>query len=192
VSNAKLVKPGCKEYHAVLQDALAKLHEFEPDEIPEIDLPAPEVTETDAGSVYRYPLPEEWGLDEGIAPSGGISEKVAVGTMFPESAKRLLTASPLTVDGPPANYDRPLAAAAWVDFAGMIDLGREWMDYGFFAWQQMQQEGGGNDAFGVAMIKGQTYMVLDLMKCFRGYASASYKEEDAMVTHYEILFKDLN
>ncbi len=45
--------------------------------------PEAQVAKIAEGSIYSYPLPEDWGVDKNIVPNAGLSDKVAVLTLSP-------------------------------------------------------------------------------------------------------------
>ena len=198
VSDANLVKEAFGDYFNIVQQILDKLHELStgemrdvfPNEVPEIPLAKPLTKDVGAGTVYFYALPQETGLDDQIAPNGGLSDEVMVTSLLPQFTARLLANTPLQGQGPLANYNRPLAAAGKFEFARLLGAIEPWMDYGielsgaFDA--SMQQDGNpmGN-------IPQQIHDALDVLKCFRGVSSVTYQEGGAMVTHAEWRFEDL-
>jgi hypothetical protein len=249
VSDAELLKKAFGEYFAVANALLAGAHEKAPDEVPPLKIPPPQTHDLGAGMAYFYLLPKELGLDKKLNPVAGLSESVGVLTLSPRHCRRLLTKTPLQVDGTPlADVDRPLAAASAFNFAALIDAIRPWVDYGVeqamahaSAAATEKTEIEGVDEFGVEdgdaaepaeeeadgteeealpadedasdardieefaleegefgpdpdmikMIVDQVYVGMDILKCFRGFSSATYVEGDAMVTHYEWHYKDL-
>jgi hypothetical protein len=72
VSDAEKLREGVKEYISVVRDAIGIAREINPEEVPEFELPTAEQEEiTGGGTLYRFALPAEWGLDDQVAPTAG-------------------------------------------------------------------------------------------------------------------------
>src|SRR5205823_2617306 len=80
-----------------------------------------------AGTAYYWPLPAI-GLDEHIQPNLGIASKMMVKSLSLKHTERLLTPTPLTTQGGLLEPNRPLFAAAVVDFAGLVGTARPWLE----------------------------------------------------------------
>ncbi len=174
------------------------LHEFDPDEFPEIIVPEPEKRQTALGEVFFYQLPAEWGLDQSIAPNAGLSKDVLALTLSPAHTERLLRKTTPKFGGPLTNTDRPLAMALRFDWAGLVESLTPWIDYGVDTYFMMQQRQGDPDGAvaddenpAAKAIKTQIHMGLDFLKCYRGYSSATYVEGKTIVTHFESHYQDL-
>ena len=62
-----------------------------------------------------------------------------VTSLLPQFTARLLAETSLKGQGPLANYDRPLAAAAHLDFARLIEALEPWIDYGMtLDWERVR------------------------------------------------------
>ncbi|HND51482.1 MAG TPA: hypothetical protein PLV92_03765, partial [Pirellulaceae bacterium] len=180
VKDSAKLQQAAEGYFGLLQEALDKLHKLDPENVPEFKIPAPQSRDFPTGKIYYYSLPEEAGLAKIVAPNAGLTGEFAVLSLLPQQTRRLLEPSTLTAGGPLANVDRPLAAAAIVDFAGMIDLLGAWLDYGTNLAPPEAQ-------LGLAQVPS----ILPLLKCWRGATAVSYKEGTATVTHSESHFADL-
>jgi hypothetical protein len=201
VSDAELVKVASSDYFEIAREAVNKLHAIVPDAVPEFAVAAPQAREFPEGTVYYYTLPREWGLDTQIAPNAALSKDFLALTLLPKFGLRLLKPTPLEVEGPVANHDRPLASASYFDFAGLLDALVPWMDYGVDqrdaiaaaakaaaeAAGQPQEEAPDETAPEVSPeeVKANTRFVFDFLKCLRTMSSVSYFEEGALVTHSE-------
>ncbi|MBN2476614.1 MAG: hypothetical protein JXB62_18535 [Pirellulales bacterium] len=180
VSDAKLLRRACREYHEIADALVKAIREIEPGAIPEeFVIPDAEVSESDAGTVFSYALPVEWGVDEQIVPNFGLSESVAVLTISHEHTQRLLEATPLAAGGVLADPDRPLAVAAVVNWAAFIDALTPWVDLALKA----AADDAGDGFNPMAGVGAQVHTVLDVLKVLRTTTAESYIEDDAMVTH---------
>ena len=81
--------------------------------------------------------------------------------------------------------DKPLATAFHLDFAGMIDHVKPWLDYGI----QRAAEQQGNQM--ILMFTPQIDSLIEVMACFKSYTSVTYAEGDSLVTFYRQEFGDL-
>ena len=119
-------------------------------------------------------------LDGQIAPSAGLSSKVAAFTLSNEHATRLLAKAPLRLEGGPlANAQRPLAQATHVNVAGIIEGAGGWIEYG------LREAGQGNDLI------EQIQAMLEIARVLRSYSSATYVQDGAVVTQSETIIRDL-
>jgi len=182
VSDAKLLKQGVSEYFAVAGDLLNVVRKNEPNSIPEgFELPLPQVSEapTDGTSatIYSYPLPPQAGMDKNLVPNAGLSDNVAVLSLSTAHTQRLLKKTPFTAGGVLAKADRPLAVAAWFNWAALLDTAMPWIDY---ALDQIDEAHLGGDR---ATAVGQIHVLLDVLKCSRSVTVESYLEDDCFVTH---------
>ena len=113
VSDAKLLKQGVGRISGGRQRPDRRRRQIEGGNVPEnIQIPEPQVTEGPLGTIYSFPLPKEWGVDEKIVPNLGVSDRVAVFSASRDHTERLLKATPLAAGGvlgqgrPPAGHRR--------------------------------------------------------------------------------------
>jgi hypothetical protein len=205
LKDAALFHQALGEYRNVFNDVVAKLHELNPLGVPDFQLPPAKKREMKDGTeVYYYPLPEEFGVYDRVAPNVAISDKMAAFSLIPRHTVRMIKSQPLEVDGGPlANIgSRNLASVAYFDWAGCVDMVVPWVNEGvrFFVSQQqaafgdLDEDGGDAPAGDSAIAKqilGQIQQGADFLKAFRGYSSVTYVEDDALVTHGEFRFVDL-
>jgi len=198
VSDAALVKAASSDYFEITREAMNKLHAIVPDVVPEFTLPPPQAREFPEGTVYYYGFPREWGLDSQIAPNAALSNEFLALSLLPKFGLRLLKPTPLTVEGPVANHDRPLASASYFDWAGLLDALTPWLDYGvdqgdaIAAAAAAAAEAAGQphaeeplEKVPPEETKATIQFVIDFLKCLRTMSSVSYFEEGALVTHSE-------
>ena len=154
-----------------------------PEAVPEFDVPLPQSREFPEGTVYYYSLPAEWGVDTQIAPNAALSNDVLALTLIPKFGLRLLKKTPLAIEGPLAARDRPLASAAYCNWAGLVSATEPWIDYGFAqgAVPEVPEEA----ELTSQEVREGTQAVLEFIKCLRTMSSVSYLEEGALVTHSE-------
>lgn len=182
VSDAGLVKRASSEYFSIAREAVKKLHAIVPDYVPEFDVPLPQARDFPEGTVFYYSLPAEWGVDTQIAPNAALSKEVLALSLVPKFGLRLLKKTPLVGEGPLANRDRPLAAAAHFHWAGLVEAVAPWIAYGSELAPVAELTEG---EVSPQDVKEATAAVFDLLKCFKSMSSVSYFENEALVTHSE-------
>jgi len=183
VSDAGLLKKGVGEYVAVIDEGLKKVRMVAPDEIPPLTVPPPETRKSGEGTIYFYALPQEWGVDERVAPNVALSPDVAALSLSLDQTERILKVTPLSLEGPLNDVGRPLASAAYFNFAALVDAVSPWVEY---AIKLAEEEG---EAVSEAAAIHSSFV--ELLKCFRSCSSATSFEDGAKVTHYEWHFADI-
>ena len=185
VSDAKLLRKACAEYQAVADGLLEVIRQIEPEAVPEdYSIPRPKITESKAGTIGNYKLPPEWGLDKKILPSFGLSDTVAVIAVSRKHVQRLLQATPSKAGGVLADTDRPLASAGVFDWAAMVDVAKPWAD---LIVERIDEQSDGDDP----SVARQVETVLEVLKVLGKITSESYFENDVLVTHTLIEFRDI-
>ena len=133
VSDAKALRKAMADYRDILNEALVRIRSWPGADkvVGHFQIPKPKSLKEREMSLYFYPLPEEWGVDSQVAPTAGLTAKVAVLTISKQYAERLLTRRPLKVEGGPlADGNRPLVSATYLDWARMVDAFSPWVEYG--------------------------------------------------------------
>ena len=186
VSDANLLRQGASEYLNVLKEAYDIAREMEPNGAPNFEISGPKQRKMPGGTIYYYPLPAEAGFPTKlVAPNAGLSDSVLVCSVIPKTTVRLLGSQSLNGVGPLANTDRPLAAAFRLDFAGLLDAARPWVDY------VMEMQGMNLDDPQLKFIMDQVDTGIRVAKCLRGFNGVVYTDADAIVTHYVWQIEDL-
>jgi hypothetical protein len=191
VSDAILLRKSLAEYRSILNELSTKLHEAEPT-IPDYQIPEPENRKVKTGTLFFYTLPADWGLNERIAPTLGLSSKVAAATISRDHAERLLAATPLKIEGGPlGDLHKPRAMATYFHWAGVVRVLTPWVEQGLRAAgvdPSDKVEVGDESWKGVLK---QAPQVLQVLQVFRSYASSTYFEGPVLVTHSETVIEDL-
>ena len=123
--SAKLLK-SFQAYRELINEVMAKARQFGAP-LPEEGMPKPESKSIAAGTVYFWPLPPA-GQDKQILPNFGLSDKLFVFSLSTKHSERLLTSTPLTMDGGPLSSTKPAISGAVVDFAGFVGAIRPWIE----------------------------------------------------------------
>jgi len=198
LDDEKLFREGLSDIFALSDKLLSVVREIdEDDKIPsEYRIPDPAEKDIEGGSLWTFALPES-GLDKQIQLSIGIGENAAVFSFTPDQAERILTSSPLQLEG---DFSGNLAAVAvldWVAFANAIE---PWATY-VIRCGGVQQEKGKLDPDSTIGPDSETDEVTDALEqlatifnVFRCLKSATAKtsiEEDATVTRWQNRIEDL-
>jgi hypothetical protein len=193
VSDAAKLQTGASEYFAVVSEVLKKLHEAAPDDFPEVTLP-PQEREFGDAKIFYYMLPKDWGVDKRVAPNVGLTKTVAAASLTPLHTKRLLEKTSMAASGPLAQRkDKPLVSAAGFNFAALVDATMPWIEYAATnlggAELPIQEPPG--DFGAPADMMAEVRKVAEVLKCFRGYSSVTYREGNVEITAGQWHFEDL-
>ena len=194
VSDADELKEAGKAYWSIAKDAVEALKEFDESEVPEdFELPAPEETETDDGTVFTWAAPSEAKLDDQIALSIAVGDHVAAIASSPNLAERVLTETPWEGFAV-GDAEEPRAVAAGLDFPALIDAITPWIDYGVRVsvnGEEAASEDPADDDSQAGEILDQVHTGLEVLKCFRGVWSETVKEDGVWMTHTISKFEDI-
>jgi hypothetical protein len=190
VSDADKLRKACAEYRAAINELITKLGEILP--FPAWQIPEPEKQPLKSGVAYSYPLPEILGLDAQIVPNAGLSESILALTISRAHSDRLLSRTPLKIDGGPlADTKRPLAGAVYCDWPLIVDAMAPWVEMGARSVATQSGLAPEEDGKNMEDILKQVRTVLEVLKVLRGYSSCTYMENGVLVTHGEIVVRDL-
>ncbi|HEY2761528.1 MAG TPA: hypothetical protein VGI75_12315, partial [Pirellulales bacterium] len=204
VSDESLLKKAFVEYLSIADGVVDHIKQTHHDALPpDFKLPAPVAQPSKVGTIYAYPFPESCGVDAQLAFNGGSSAHFAAVSFQPLHTEKLLIDTPLEVSpqGPLADRKKPLAAAIYFNWAGLVEAGTPWIDYAVQQMGSRAAEGAGVGAllaskeaetqFAQAstldphtkFILEQVHIVLDVLKVWRTSEAATYAENGALVTH---------
>ncbi len=199
VSDADLFKKAFAEYRSIAQAVVDKVRELDPSAIPAgYNVPKPEQRVVSGGEVYAYVLPAEAGLDKQLLPNAGVGKSVAVASFSPKQTERILSPTPLKTLTT-LRTGKPVGAVVHFDFAGLIDAASPWVD--FAVRYNMASIKPGQDVnaalkevennFQAKFVFSEMKTAFDVLKCFRGYTSVTYREGGATVVQSATVFEDL-
>jgi len=80
-------------------------------------------------TIFSYTSSEETELPVKLGLYAMVSKSLAAVTMSQEHIERLLKPTPLKLEGPAGQIDRPLAAIDYYNFAGVVDVIDIWVVY---------------------------------------------------------------
>jgi hypothetical protein len=191
VSDSARLRKSLAEYRSMFNELSTKLHEAVPS-IPDYQIPEPESRKVKTGMLFFFALPADWGINERIAPTLGLSAKVAAATLSRDHAERLLAATPLKIEGGPlGDLGKPRAMATYFHWAGVVQALTPWVEQGLRAAgldPSEKVEVGDESWKGVLK---QVPRVLEVLQVFRSYSSSTYFEGPVLVTHSETVIEDL-
>ncbi|MEM8677979.1 MAG: hypothetical protein AAGF97_01380 [Planctomycetota bacterium] len=173
-----------KDHAAELAEQLDGQAEMLPQMVATLELPTPVRTDVTDGRIYRLTGLQDMGVDAGVAPCLGWSSDMMVASLTPATVERFLGHQKVGACFAD-QADKPLATAFHLDFAGMIDHVKPWLDYGI----QRAAEQQGNQM--ILMFTPQIDSLIEVMACFKSYTSVTYAEGDSLVTFYRQEFGDL-
>jgi len=200
LSDAKLFRAGLSDLFELADDFVSLSRSLNPGSIPEgYRIPDPEQSDVAGGTLWTFPMART-GLDEQISPAIAISEGTAVFSLVPKQATRMLAASKQQTGAPLSGFGEPLATAAALDVAGLVDVIEPWLVY-FGRVGVLQQRNGfvdGSSVAGADLDEGQLGeaftalgVVFDALRCIRLAVAETSTRSDATVTHWRNLIQDL-
>lgn len=200
LDDPKLFREGLSDIFALGDELVDAVREIDPDSVPaDYRIKDPEKTKAEAGTVWSWAL-DSTGLDDQIRPAIGVGEHVAVLSMVPKQATRLLADSKLETGSQLTKFEEPLAGAAALDSAGFIDAIQPWIVYLTRLGCVQQREGEidretiltkdvENEQATDAL--AQVAKVCEVLKCLRVAVAEAAIKGDATVTHWRNVIRDL-
>lgn len=212
LADAAAFRAAFAEYRTVLNELVLAARDLNP-AVPPFQVPEPEDRPVKSGTIYYYPnqLLQMFGVDPQLRPTAGLSDRVLALAISSAHAERLLADTPLAAatgaeGGPLADFGKPLCGAVYLDWPALVDAAGPWVD---LAIRASAKQGDGkssgdddSDKPGVSedapdakpdtkAMLDQAHTILDILKTFRRYASCTYREGEALVTHAESVFQDI-
>ncbi|MFM8953772.1 MAG: hypothetical protein ACKOOF_12045 [Planctomycetaceae bacterium] len=201
LADAKLFREGLNDLFALTDELVDAVREMNPDAVPAgYRVPDPEKSKAEGGTVWSFAMPES-GISEQIRPSIGVGEKAAVFSLAPNQAARMLVANKLETGSGLSTFEEPLAAAAAIDFAGLVDAVAPWFTYGARYASVSDRESGQVDPDEelaaddeneqAKEVLQHAAVVIEAIKCLRAAVAEMSFVDDASVTHWRNVIRDL-
>lgn len=200
LDDPKLFREGLSDIFALGDELVDAVREIDPDSVPaDYQIKDPEKTKVEAGTIWSWAI-DSTGLDEQIRPAIGVGDDVAVLSLVPKQATRLLADSKLETGSQLSKFEEPLAGAAALDVAGFVDAIQPWIVY-LTRLGCVQQREGGVDREAVLTkdveneqatdALAQVATVCEVLKCLRVAVAEAAVKGDATVTHWRNVIRDL-
>ncbi len=194
VRDAEKLAKACGEYRTVINETIVKVGETVGQDLSHFQIPDPQTKKVANGTLYYYTAPEQWGIDKQLALGGGIGKDAAAFTIAPKHTERLLAPTPPRVSGGPLAFrGHHLSSAVYVNWEGLMNAVEPWADYAIALAgpniPPLPFAPGQNSA---DVVREHVRTVLEVLKCIRGYTSATYFEDGVWVTHGETVIHDLD
>jgi hypothetical protein len=200
LDDPKLFREGLSDLFALADDLVEEVRTLNPESVPEgYRIPDPSKSKVDGGALWTFAIPRS-GLDDQIEPTIGIGEDVAVFSLLPKQASRMLVRTTQTTGSELSRFEEPLAAAAAADVAGFVDLLEPWVEY-IARVGVLQQRNGfvdsdatigpDNDDDRMRDILRHSGVILDALRCIRVTVGEASTRSDATVTHWRNVIRDL-
>jgi hypothetical protein len=182
VSDNVKLKKGASDIRGLFNDAAKQVQKTFGDDVPEIVWPAPETRTIEGYDLFWYSFKDEFQLDGRLRPSAGLSKNLCALTVSNEHALRLMQATPFVSNATPLkDIKRPLASATYFRVSGLVDTAQPWIAYAL-AHPELQE----------AKVHAKDIMtIVNALKYFHSYSSATYLENKTTVTHSEWHVKDV-
>ena len=200
LADSELFKEGLNDLFALSDRLLAVIREKNPEAVPAgYSIPEPVEESVADGTVWSFPIPQA-GLPEEIAPAIGLGKDVAVFSLVPGQAGRLLTAVDLKTASALGGFDRPLGAAAAADVPAMIDVLEAWLIYAARYASVQQREGtvdadvelsASDESPMIAPFFEQFQVVLDACRCLKAGVAEQTIESGVTITRWKNLIEDM-
>ena len=200
VDDPALFRQGMNDLFALSDELVDAVRGMSPESVPaDYRIADPRKEEVEGGSVWSWSL-EKTGLDEQVQPAIALGKDAAVLSLVPKQAGRLIVETPLTTGAQLTKFEEPLAGAATLDVAGLIEDLEPWVVYGA-RYVAVQQREGSVDADltldadaeneQVKEILEQVRGVLEAAKSLRVATAETAVKPDATVTHWRNVIRDM-
>ena len=200
LADADLFKEGLNDLFELADKLVNVIREKDPSAIPAgYRIPDPVEASVEGGTVWSFPMPHT-GLAEEIAPAVGLGKDVAVFSLVPDQAGRLLTATDLETAAALGGFEGPMAAAAAADLPALVDVIEAYLVYGA-RYASVQQREGNVDADEelsasdespmIAPFFQQFQTIIEACRCLKAATAVQTIESGVTVTRWQNLIEDM-
>ncbi|MEX0669695.1 MAG: hypothetical protein WD060_04465 [Pirellulales bacterium] len=200
LDDPKVFRDGLSDLFALGDELTEAVRDMDSEAVPAgYRIPAPEKSKVEGGTVWSWALDNSQ-LDEQIRPSIGVGEKAAVFSLVPKQVGRLLVESRLETGAQLTKFAEPLAGAAALDFAGLVDVLQPWVVY-VTRYGCVQQRDGSVDADTELTAADENEqakealahakVIFEALKSLRAAVSETSFRDDALVTHWRNVIRDM-
>jgi hypothetical protein len=200
LADPKLFREGLSDLFELADEITEAVRSLDPDAVPDdYRIPEPERTKQEEGSVWAWTLVNA-GLDDQIRPAIGVGADAAVLTLVPKQAGRVMVESELETGAQLTTFDEPLAGAAAIDVAGVLDAVRPWVVY-LTRYGCVQQREGRVDPGRELSADDETpearealehaAVIIEALKSLRVAVAETSSRDGALVTHWRNVIRDM-
>lgn len=200
LADPKRFREGLSDLFALTDELADALLDMESDRVAVAGrLADPQKAKVEGGTVWSWSW-DDAGLDEQLRPAIGVGEKAAVFSVAPAQAGRLLTETRLETGSQLTTFEEPLAGAAAVDVAGLIDALGPWIVYAIRYGCEQEREGtvgpaselSAQDETAAAKEAIEHLRVaLEAAKSLRAVVAETSFKDGALVTHWRNVIRDI-
>jgi hypothetical protein len=200
LADRKLFIDGLNDLFALGDEAADAIRDMDPDAVAaEYRVPEPEKTKLDGGSIWSWSL-DRSRVDEQVRPAIGVGEDVVVFSLVPKQAARMIAEGRLETGSQLSTFEEPLAGAAALDFAGLLDALQPWIVYATRYGCVQEREGAveadeelsAEDENEQAQeILAHVNVVLEACKSLRAAVAETAFKDDVLVTHWRNVIRDM-
>lgn len=200
VDDPALFREGMNDLFALSDELVDAVRAMSPGVVPaDYRIADPRKEELEGGNMWSWSL-DKTGLDEQVRPAIALGKDTAVLSLVPKQAGRLIVATPLKTGEQLTKFEEPLASAAALDVAGLIETFEPWVIY-LARYVAVQQRAGSVDADltldGTTdnerekEMLAQVRSVLAAAKSLRVATAETSVKPDATVTHWRNVIRDM-
>jgi hypothetical protein len=200
LADPKLFKDGLNDLFELADEVTEAVRDIEPEAVPDdYRIPEPERTKLEEGSVWAWTLVNA-GLDDQIRPAIAVGGDAVVLTLVPRQAGRMMAETGLETGAQLTRFEEPLAGAAAVDVAGLLDALRPWVVY-LTRYGCVQQREGGVDPQRELSAADETpeaseavehvAVIIEALKSLRVAVAETSFRDGALVTHWRNVIRDM-
>ncbi len=195
-----LFREGMNDFFALSDELVDAVRAMSPEAVPsDYRIADPRKEEVAGGNVWSWPL-EKTGLDEQVQPAIALGKDAAVLSLVPKQAGRLIVETPLTTGATLTKFEEPLAGAATLDVAGLIEALEPWVIYAARYAAVQGREGSVDSDLTLDAdvedeqakeILAQVKVVLEAAKVLRVATAETAVKPEATVTHWRNIIRDI-
>jgi hypothetical protein len=200
VDDPALFREGMNDLFALSDELVDAVRGMSPESVSaDYRIADPRKEEVEGGNVWSWSLAKT-GLDEQVQPAIALGKDAAVLSLVPKQAGRLIVETPLTTGAQLTKFEEPLAGAATLDVAGLIEALEPWVVYGA-RYVAVQQREGSVDADLTLDAAAENEQVKEILEQVRGALEAAKSlrvataetavKPDATVTHWRNIIRDM-
>jgi hypothetical protein len=200
LDDPKLFREGLSDLFALADELVDAVRELDPDAVPaDYQVAEPEKAKVEGGTIWSWAL-EKSGIDDQVRPSIAVGEEAAVFSLVPKQAGRMIVESRLETGSQLSAFEEPLATAAALDVAGLIDALEPWVVYATRYGCVQQRDGSVDPEIALdaatenaeareALVQAKT--AFEALRSLRVGVAETRITPEATVTHWRNVIRDM-